>query len=138
MICSSHMLWWWQKLLLHPSPPSHQLRCYLQMKEASIPLMIFSSDTKCRRWWQMDAVSGSQSPVTDYGNKKQLNSSHRFWYNSVIFIDVLVLSLMLSNCSVWTPWFMEFPDEQMVLLLKQSLADGNHKWAQTPVTSIQN
>lgn len=33
---------------------------------------------------------------------------------------------------------MEFPDEQMVLLLKQSLADGNHKWAQTPVTSIQN
>lgn len=29
---------------------------------------------------------------------------------------------------------MEFPDEQMVLLLKPSLADGNCKWAQTPVS----
>lgn len=29
---------------------------------------------------------------------------------------------------------MKFPDVQMVLLLKPSLADGNCKWAQTPVS----
>lgn len=75
--------------------------------------MIFSSDTKYRRWWQMDAVSGSQSPVTDYGKKKTteffsqilIKLCHIYWCSSS-FSDVIQL-LSMNSLIYGIPWWTD-------------------------------